>query len=121
LGTGRVVAGAAERKTVEAFSGAGAATDATARADGGNGRCLQVAAGAAGAAARGGDQAQISLTQIIKIVSRQEQMVKQPKAEPKWKRKRSDVEIIQKAAERQAKGVRFPKPKVTLRRGFSRR
>jgi hypothetical protein len=36
------------------------------------------------------------------------------------KRKRSDVEIIQKAAERSAKGVRFPKPKVTVRRGFKR-
>jgi hypothetical protein len=47
------------------------------------------------------------------------------------RRKRSGVEIIQRAAERQARGVRFtapkrsgggfPKPKVTVRRGFSRR
>jgi hypothetical protein len=39
----------------------------------------------------------------------------------KPKRKKSDVEIIRKAAERQAKGVKYPKPKVTVRRGFSRR
>jgi hypothetical protein len=38
----------------------------------------------------------------------------------KSKRKKSDVEIIRKAAERSAKGVKFPKPKVAVRRGFKR-
>jgi hypothetical protein len=39
----------------------------------------------------------------------------------KSKRKKSDVEILRRAAAKPARGLKFPRPKVTVRRGFSRR
>jgi hypothetical protein len=38
----------------------------------------------------------------------------------KPKRKLSDVALLRKVARPQGKGIRFPRPKVVVRRGFSR-